>query len=105
MPVARSRRIGLRLSAQEHTALVARAREAGLSVSGLLRDHLGKVRIRHREDERQRVIALNRMNSNLNQLARWCNIHKVGADAMIVAAHLNALEREIRRLVETQERL
>jgi hypothetical protein len=104
MPEARHRRVWIRFSDEEHAALVAKAKALGMKPSALIRDHLGRVRIRHREDERQRVIALNRINGNVNMLARWCNIHKVGADAMIVTAHLAAIEREVTRLIDTIER-
>jgi hypothetical protein len=104
MPETRSRRVWIRFSEAEHAALVARARAAGLRPSALLRDHLGKVRIRHREDERQRLTALNRINANLNMLARWCNTHKGGADAVQIMAYLVALERVISRLADAQER-
>jgi hypothetical protein len=102
--MARSNRVWVRFSEAEHAALVAKARAADVSVSALVRDHLGKVRIRHRADERQRVMALNRINANLNMLARWCNTHKGGADAVQIMAYLAALEREITRLIDTQER-
>ena len=104
MPEARHRRVWIRFSAEEHAALAVKARTAGMTPSALIRDHLGKVRVRHREDERQRTIALNRINGNLNMLARWCNVHKVGADAVLVAAHLRAVEGEITRLIATHER-
>ena len=38
---------------------------------------------------------LNRINANLNMIARWVNTHKSAADAVDVVAHLMALEREI----------
>jgi hypothetical protein len=99
----RSRRVWIRFSEPEHAELKAKAAAAGISVSALLRDHLGKVRIRHRHDERQRIIALNRINSNINQLTRWCNTHQGGADAVQIMAYLRAVEREIMRLTETRE--
>jgi hypothetical protein len=104
MPEARHRRVWIRFSEEEHAALAAKAQAAGMKPSALLRDHLGKVRIRHREDERQRVIALNRINGNLNMLARWCNVHKGGADAVQIMGYLRAVEGEITRLLETLER-
>ena len=100
----RSRRIWIRFSEPEYATLKANAEAARISVSALLRDHVGKIRIRHREDERQRIIALNRINSNINQLTRWCNLHKGGADAVQIMAYLNAVEREIMRLTETLDR-
>jgi hypothetical protein len=99
----RSRRVWIRFSEPEHAALKAKASAAGISVSELLRDHVGKVRIRHREDQRQRTVVLNRINANLNMLARWCNVHKGGADAVQIMAYLRAVEREIIRLSETIE--
>jgi hypothetical protein len=45
---------------------------------------LGKVQVRHRDDERQRLILLNRLNANLNMIARWANIHKSEAEAVQV---------------------
>jgi mobilization protein NikA len=100
----RSRRVWIRFSEPEHAELKAKASAAGISVSKLLRDHVAKVRIRHREDERQRIIALNRINSNIHQLTRWCNFHKGGADAVQIMGYLRAVEREIMRLTETMER-
>ena len=100
----RSRRVWIRFSEPEQAELKAKAAAAGISVSELLRDHVTKVRIRHREDERQRIIALNRINANLNMLTRWCNFHRGGADAVQIMAYLNAVEREIMRLTETLER-
>ena len=103
MPEARRRRVWVRFSEEEYADLVEKGAAVG-GMSKLLRDHLGKVRIRHREDERQRIIALNRINSNINQLTRWCNTHKGGADAVQIMAYLRAVEREITRLTETMER-
>jgi hypothetical protein len=48
-------------------------------------------------------VVLNRINANLNMLARWCNVHKGGADAVQIMAYLRAVEREIIRLSETIE--
>jgi hypothetical protein len=56
------------------------------------------VRIRNREDERARVAMLNRINANLNMIARWVNTHQGAADAVEVVAHLAAIERAVREL-------
>jgi hypothetical protein len=100
----RERFIKLRVSPEEYAALEAKAQAAGLTMSALLRDHVGKVRIRDRETERRRVAMLNRINANLNMIAKWVNTHKGAADAVIVQAHIVALEAEITRLLEAQER-
>jgi hypothetical protein len=104
MQPGRASMIKLRVSAEEYAALEAKAEEAGLSVTALLRDHVGKVPIRDRETERRRVAMLNRINANLNMIAKWVNTHKGAADAVMVNAHIVALETEITRLLEAQER-
>jgi hypothetical protein len=93
----------MRLSAEEYAALEAKAQDAGLTMTALLRDHVGQVRIRDRETERRRVALLNRINANLNMIAKWVNTHKGAADTVTVLAHLVALEAEITRLLEAQE--
>jgi hypothetical protein len=94
----------MRLSAEEYAALEAKAGAAGMTMTALLRDHMGKVRIRDRETERRRVALLNRINANLNMIAKWVNTQKGAADAVMVHAHIVALETEITRLLEAQER-
>jgi len=100
----RTRMVKLRVSEDEYAVLKAKTEETGLSLSGLLRDHVGKVRIRDRETERRRVAMLNRINANLNMIAKWVNTQKGAADAVMVQAHIVALEAEITRLLEAQER-
>jgi len=101
---ARGRRVEFRVSDEEHAELTAKAAAADISMSALLRDHFGRVRIRHRQDERKRLALLNRINANLNMIARWVNTHKGAADAAIVTAHIHAVEREITRLLAALER-
>src|SRR5688500_12532857 len=80
---ARSRTIRVRVSDEEYAALAEKGAAVG-GMSKLLRDHLDTISIRHRDDERQRLAMLNRINANLNQIAKWCNIHKSAADAVQV---------------------
>jgi hypothetical protein len=100
----RGRFVKFRVSDEEYGELAAKARAADISMSSLLRDHFGRVRVRHRQDERKRLALLNRVNANLNMIARWVNTHKGRADATIVQAHLLAIEREITRLIAALER-
>lgn len=94
----RENMLRVRFSDEEFEALKLRAEEAGCSMSELVRDHLGKVSVRNRSDERERKIALNRINANLNMIARWVNTYKAGASSVEVVAHLIAIERHIREL-------
>lgn len=91
----RENMLRVRFSYAEFESLKLRAEEASCTMSELVRDHLGKVRVNNKELERERVAMLNRINANLNMIARWVNTHKSAADAVDVVAHLMALEREI----------
>ena len=44
---------------------------------------------------RERTRELARIGSNLNQIARWANIHKEDAEVVEVVAHLVAIERAL----------
>ena len=60
-----------------------------------MRRSVGRVRtwtVAHAELERERTRELARIGSNLNQIARWANIHKENAEALEVVAHLVAIE-------------
>lgn len=88
----------VRFSDEEWTALQEQANEAGMTMSALVRDHLGRVSIRNRDDERQRLIRLNRINANLNMIARWVNTYRDRAETIQVISHLIAIQRYIRNL-------
>ncbi len=69
-------------------------------MSEVVRDHLGKVRVRNRRDEKARVAMLNRINANLNMIARWANTHKKAGEAIEVITHLAVIERQIAELTQ-----
>lgn len=101
--MARSRTIRIRVDDAEYDVLARKGAAVG-GMSRLLRDHFGKVRIRDRDTERQRLAMLNRLNGNLNMIARWCNVHQSQADAVQVQACLSDVRREISRLLVAMER-
>lgn len=86
----------VRLSDEEHAQLLQLATDAGMTMSELVRDHIGRIRVRNRQDERERVAMLNRINANLNMIARWVNTWRGGASAIEVVSHLISIEREIK---------
>jgi hypothetical protein len=90
----------VRFSDAEWQALQDLSESASMTMSEVVRDHLGKVKIRNRKDERDRVVMLNRINANLNMIARWVNTHKGAADAVQVVTHLMVIEREIKELAK-----
>jgi hypothetical protein len=87
----------------EYASLARKGAAVG-GMSRLLRDHLGKIEVRHWDDERQRLTALNRIAANLNMVAKWVNIHKSEADAVQVQACLSDVRREIGRLLAAMDR-
>jgi hypothetical protein len=94
----RTRYVNLRLTEEEYLALTAKARDARMTKSELLRDHLGRVRITPRSDRREVFLALARLSSNLNQLARWADTHKDAADALEVCLALRHVEEGVKAL-------
>lgn len=94
----RENMLRVRFSDAEFEALRQLADAAGCSMSAMVRDHLGKVRIRNKEADRERTAMLNRLNANLNMIARWVNTHKSSASAVEVVSHLMVIERHIREM-------
>jgi hypothetical protein len=98
----RKRMIRLRVSEEEYAALVEKGAAVG-GMSKLLRDHLGQVSVRHREDERKRLAMLNRINANINMVSRWVNTWKSEADAVQVLVYLADIRREIGRVLTAMD--
>ncbi|RCL02107.1 MAG: hypothetical protein JSC188_000429 [Candidatus Tokpelaia sp. JSC188] len=71
------------------------AEDADMTMSEIVRNHLGKVKIQNRKHEQDRVVILNRINANLNRIARWVDTHKSATDAVQVITHLMAIEKEL----------
>ena len=82
--------VKIRASEAERAEWHGKARSVGLSLSDLVRRSVGRVRtwtVAHTE--------LERIGSNLNQIARWGNIHKENSEVVEVVAHLVAIERAL----------
>jgi hypothetical protein len=92
---AREHAIKVRLSGAEYERLKTVAAAAGKAPAVFLREHVDEVRVRHREDEHQRNVLLNRWNGNLNMIAKWVNTYRDDADVRHVIRQLKALEREL----------
>ncbi|MBU0517284.1 MAG: MobC family plasmid mobilization relaxosome protein [Proteobacteria bacterium] len=104
MAESKLKRIQFRVTPEEHALILERIEASGLTMSALFRDHLGRVKIRNREDEKRRHAVLNRVNANLNQVAKWANTHKSGADAFRVCAMLMDVKDTVDRLVYEMEK-
>ena len=94
----RGKTLRVRMNAEEWALLDNKAFEAGLSMSELVRASLDTLSVRNRKDQRERNIALNRINANLNVIAKWCNTYRANAERVEVLSHLVAIEREIKSL-------
>jgi len=92
----------IRVNAAEHKRLQTLASEANMTPSALVRDHIGKLKVRNRSDEQQRIAMLNRINSNLNMIARWVNTHKSSAETIEVVSHLQAIQQAVESVAEHQ---
>jgi hypothetical protein len=90
----RSAWIKLRVSPAEKDVIVAKAEAQGQSLTDFLRQRALDYRLRQTPLEKERVRQLARIGSNLNQLARWANMHKNRAEALDVLVALVSLERE-----------
>lgn len=96
-----------RCTPAEKARLVGRAHDAGVSLSGLMREALGLVDARRRRPMPKADPALlrelGRLGGNLNQVARWLNIASATGshpdiDALVVATKLVAIERSLTML-------
>ena len=89
-------KIEIRCTEDDRAAWKNKADAAGLTLSELVRQSLGRVRTwtaKDRRAARERVLQLARIGNNLNQIARWANTHKSAADAGEVIGALISIER------------
>ena len=96
--MARETTATVRVSAAELAEWRGKAHAAGVPLSELLRRAMARTRTwtaAAAAVERERTRELARIGNNLNQLARWANTYKQGADAVAVVAQLSAIERAL----------
>ena len=88
--------IKLRVTPAEKESITAKAEAQGQTVTDFIRQRALDYRLRQTPLEKERVRQLARIGVNLNQLARWVNIHKSRAEVIDVLAALVSLERELK---------
>ena len=88
--------IKLRVTQAEKESIIAKAASQGQTVTDFIRQRALDYRLRQTPLEKDRVRQLARIGVNLNQLARWVNIHKNRAEVIDVLAALVSLERELK---------
>ncbi len=88
--------VKLRVTPAEKEIIIAKAEAQGQTVTDFLRQRALDYRLRQTPLEKDRVRQLARIGVNLNQLARWVNIHKSRAEVIDVMVALVSLERELK---------
>ena len=94
----KTRQLNIRIDESDYEKIQQIANDSNRTVSELLRDHIGKVTVKDSALDRQKNVHLNRINSNLNMIAKWVNTHKELADVIRVTELLIAIERGVKEL-------
>ena len=107
-PSERPRWVKVRATSEQRARWQAVASAKGVSLSELVRQGLDGLRARPRRHQPRAVDPelvreLARVGNNLNQLARWANREKGGAEAVAVVARLIELDRELGALRRAHE--
>ena len=97
--------IKMRVTPAEKEAITAKADAQGQTVTDFIRQRALDYRLRQTPMEKQRIRQLARIGANLNQIARWANIHKSRADALDVLVALVSRERELKEADPPPRRL
>lgn len=99
--------IKLRVTETERARWLGKAGEAGVTLSALIRQGLDGLPVRRprrrTETDPALLRALARIGNNLNQVARWANRNKAGAEARGVLVALIEIDREIAALRRSLE--
>ena len=85
----------LRVTPAEKESITAKAEAQGQTVTDFIRQRALDYRLRQTPLEKERVRQLARIGVNLNQLARWVNIHKSRAEVIDVFSGILWVERVV----------
>ena len=92
------------MSVDEKALLIAKAVEAEKSLNQFMLDSIKSAKVQPRPTEnldlRKQNIWLNRINSNLNMLAKWANIYRDDADGVLIHVRLLQIRRELQAYFE-----
>lgn len=94
----------LRMSIEEKAALTVKAELAEKSLNRYVLDAIQKSKVMPKETKnlelREQNIWLNRINGNLNMLAKWANIYRDDADGVLIHVRLLQIRRELQAYFE-----
>jgi len=97
-------RLEVRCTDDELARWKAKAEQAGLSLSELVRSSLEKSKLPDKQRQRDLSAAareIAKIGNNLNQAARWANTYKKSAEAVQIISHLVAIESEVERVYKS----
>ena len=97
--------IKIRLSKQEKLAWQEKAARAGISLSTLIREAMGRTRTwtaGDRSSIQEQTRQISRLGNNLNQIAKWANTYKGTAEAIEIIEALMAIEKALNKLSVNQ---
>lgn len=92
--------IRIRFNDDELAKLDRLCEDADRDKCDLLRDHLGKLTVKNRTEIRQTSVWLNRINANINQVAKWVNTYKADTQGQRIMEELIMIRVAIDNLVE-----
>lgn len=96
----------LRMSVDEKAALTAKAELAEKSLNRYVLDAIKKSKVMPRETKnlelREQNVWLNRINGNLNMLAKWTNIYRENADGELIQMRLAQIRNELKAYFESK---
>jgi len=86
----------------------AKAKALGVPVAKLLTDALNGINTKPKMDrdmKKQQLVEVARIGNNLNQVARWVNVHKGEIDAIDVLIVLKNIEQQLHVFLYTPSNL
>ena len=83
--------IRVRVTEEEKASMEDKALACGCTLSDLVRQRMLNCRLRQTPEEKERLRLLAQAGNNINQLARWANIHKGHIATVEVVLRLEAL--------------
>jgi Bacterial mobilisation protein (MobC) len=93
--------IKIRLSKEEKFSWQEKAVRAGIPLSTLIREAMGRTRTWTASDRsslQEQTRQISRIGNNLNQIAKWANTYKSTAEAIEVIEALRAIELALTQL-------
>ena len=99
----RTNNIKVRVSKVERQHIDELAAETEMTISDLIRHRLLKIRLRNTNHEKELLRQVARIGSNINQIARWANIHKNRTPSLETVLLLNRIYEEVKALKKGKE--